>query len=251
MTETSLLSLQEHETIQRAQHGERTAMDHLLRKYRRLVQAKARCFAGFGTDLEDLTQIGMIGLWHAIMEFRHEYAVSFSSYAALCIRRQLITAIKPALRRKRQPTGSRIPFGLAVTEESHFAMLTQPDALVHSDPVQALLERESFGEMCSALRYLLTDFEWQVLLAHQAGKSYREIAEEMACAVKAVDNALGRIRRKVHSIASAPAELCAWLVAERTGPSSARNTAQDGAPVVRRQRRRRVHHGLRAAQAAL
>jgi len=44
---------------------------------------------------------------------------------------------------------------------------------------------------------MLSDFEWQVLSGYQMGKSYREIARELRCKTKSVDNALMRIKRKV------------------------------------------------------
>ncbi|MBM3457544.1 MAG: RNA polymerase sporulation sigma factor SigH, partial [Armatimonadetes bacterium] len=35
---------------------------------------------------------------------------------------------------------------------------------------------------------------------YQLGKSYREIAEELRCKTKSVDNALARIKRKVSKV---------------------------------------------------
>ena len=47
------------------------------------------------------------------------------------------------------------------------------------------------------LQSLLSDFELRVLGGYQIGKSYREIAVELRCKTKSVDNALARIKRKV------------------------------------------------------
>lgn len=44
---------------------------------------------------------------------------------------------------------------------------------------------------------LLSEFEWRVLAGYRLGKSYREIADELRCKTKSVDNALARIKRKV------------------------------------------------------
>jgi len=51
--------------------------------------------------------------------------------------------------------------------------------------------------MREALQTLLSDFEWRVLTQYHMGKSYREIATDLQCKQKSVDNALGRIKRKV------------------------------------------------------
>jgi len=44
---------------------------------------------------------------------------------------------------------------------------------------------------------MLSEFEWRVLAGYELGKSYREIADELECKTKSVDNALMRIKRKV------------------------------------------------------
>lgn len=53
-----------------------------------------------------------------------------------------------------------------------------------------------------SLRRELSLFEWQVLTAYQTGKSYKEMACDLECKVKSIDNALSRIRRKLPQIAT-------------------------------------------------
>ena len=60
-----------------------------------------------------------------------------------------------------------------------------------------VLRREDSRRLQEMLRRLLSDFEWSVLSGYQVGKSYREIASELRCKTKSVDNALARIKRKV------------------------------------------------------
>ena len=43
----------------------------------------------------------------------------------------------------------------------------------------------------------LSPFEREVLAAHLAGGSYRQIARQLGCTPKAVENALVRLRRKL------------------------------------------------------
>ena len=43
----------------------------------------------------------------------------------------------------------------------------------------------------------LSEFEWRVLQAYQTGKSFKEMASDLECPVKSIDNALSRIRRKI------------------------------------------------------
>lgn len=68
------------------------------------------------------------------------------------------------------------------------------------DPEEVMLKREDSRRLRSLLHQMLSEFEWKVLSGYQMGKSYREIAKELRCKTKSVDNALMRIKRKVSSV---------------------------------------------------
>lgn len=74
MEETSVL-------IARSQAGEREAREVLIEKNLGLVHHIVRRFAGRGYELEDLFQIGTIGLMKAIDKFDLSLGVKFSTYA--------------------------------------------------------------------------------------------------------------------------------------------------------------------------
>ena len=44
---------------------------------------------------------------------------------------------------------------------------------------------------------VLSDLEWQVLIAYLEGKSYNEMSQELHRHVKSIDNALQRVKRKL------------------------------------------------------
>jgi RNA polymerase sporulation-specific sigma factor len=60
-----------------------------------------------------------------------------------------------------------------------------------------VLQSEDTKLLHERLQQVLSHFEWRVLAGYQVGKSYREIASELRCKTKSVDNALARIKRKV------------------------------------------------------
>lgn len=74
MEETSVL-------IARSQAGEKEAREVLIEKNLGLVHHIVRRFAGRGYELEDLFQIGTIGLMKAIDKFDLGLGVKFSTYA--------------------------------------------------------------------------------------------------------------------------------------------------------------------------
>lgn len=69
------------ELIRRAHQGDRAARDQLVLDNMGLVWSIVRRFQGRGHDLEDLFQIGSIGLLKAIDKFDLSFDVRFSTYA--------------------------------------------------------------------------------------------------------------------------------------------------------------------------
>ena len=74
MEETSVL-------IAKSQAGDKGAREILIEKNLGLVRSVVRRFAGRGYDLEDLFQIGTIGLMKSIDKFDLKLGVKFSTYA--------------------------------------------------------------------------------------------------------------------------------------------------------------------------
>lgn len=74
MCETTVL-------IRRAQAGEKEAREVLIEQNLGLVHHIVRRFLGRGFEMEDLFQIGVIGLMKAIDKFNAAYDVKFSTYA--------------------------------------------------------------------------------------------------------------------------------------------------------------------------
>jgi len=190
--------LADQDIVRVAQHGDELASEFLLYKYRGLVRTKVRSYFLMGAEKEDLLQIGMIGLWQAIVDYRPEKDISFLSFARICIERHVITAIKTATRRKQTPLNMSI--SLEYPSEDSDSEWNLADILVSDDtvdPEELVLKREDNNRLQNMLRRLLSDFEWRVLSGYQIGKSYREIACELQCKTKSVDNALARIKRKI------------------------------------------------------
>lgn len=70
-----------YELISLAKNGDELAKEQLVCENSRLIYSVARRFLGRGYDLEDLYQLGAIGLIKAINNFDIEYNVQFSTYA--------------------------------------------------------------------------------------------------------------------------------------------------------------------------
>lgn len=198
LLQSRYVTLCDQEVIRIAQAGDELAAEYLLYKYRSLVRTKIRSYFLMGAEKDDLLQIGMIGLWQAIVDYRPEKEISFLSFARICIERHVITAIKTATRQKQIPLNTSVsleyPSDDSDSEWNLAEILVSDDTV---DPEELVLKREDTTRLQDMLRRLLSDFEWRVLNGYQVGKSYREIAGELRCKTKSVDNALARIKRKI------------------------------------------------------
>jgi len=202
----------DYEIVDRAQRGEESAAEYLLYKYRNLVRTKVKSYFLVGAEKEDLLQVGMIGLWQAIVDFRCERAISFPAFAKVCITRHIITAIKTATRQKQMPLNTSLSLETPSDDSSSDWNLS--DILPGSglfDPEEMVLRHEDTKILHETLQQVLSDFEWRVLSGYQLGKSYREIATDLHCKTKSVDNALARIKRKVSGVSIGNADLSALL----------------------------------------
>ena len=188
----------DREIVHRAQRGEESASEYLLYKYRNLVRTKVKSYFLVGAEKEDLLQVGMIGLWQAIVDYRQDKATSFPAFAKVCIHRHIITAIKAATRQKQLPLNTSLSLEVPADDESsEWNMSEVLQTGDDMDPEEVMLKREDSRRLRSLLHQMLSEFEWKVLSGYQMGKSYREIAKELRCKTKSVDNALMRIKRKV------------------------------------------------------
>lgn len=190
-------NLTDEEIIDKVRLGEKNALDFLLEKYNEIVVMKANKFFIIGAEKEDMVQEGMIGLYKAIKSFDSEKQNSFKTFANLCIERQLITAIKTSNRQKHIPLNSSFSLNTSAYDENdETAVIDILDTKLVEDPLETITKREYFEDVESKIDKNLSNFERQVLNFYVQGESYVSIASKLDSQVKAVDNAIQRIRKK-------------------------------------------------------
>ena len=96
--------------------GDQEAMEHLLDKYKEMVLKKARSMYILGGDSDDLIQEGMLGLFKAVRDYDSGRDASFSTFAQLCVTRQLYTAVKASARKKHLPLNTAISLSRPLRE---------------------------------------------------------------------------------------------------------------------------------------
>lgn len=164
--------------------GCRDAEEELVKRYFRQVRVYARPYFLAGGDSEDLIQEAMFGLLKAIREFDPGHDAKFKTFAEVCIRNRIRSAVTNASRSKHAPLNDSVPF-------------ESPMLGSGASPEELFISREEETERLTRLGQQLSSLEHEVLKLFLLGLSYQEISEKVGRPIKSVDNAVQRIRRKV------------------------------------------------------
>jgi RNA polymerase sporulation-specific sigma factor len=192
--------LEDLQLVLRARNGDGEALDVLIRRYTGFVRLKASSYFLAGGDSEDLVQEGLIGLYKAVRDFRSDKETSFRSFAELCVTRQIITAIKTATRFKHAPLNTYVSFSHTPAGQESDGECSLGDALpgpTVDEPPVCVISTEELESLVFTLGTGLSRLESEALRLYLEGSSYEEMAAELGCDTKTIDNALQRVKRKV------------------------------------------------------
>ncbi len=184
----------------KARNGDLVAMDQLIRRYTGFVRLKASSYFLAGGDSEDLIQEGLIGLYKAVRDYRTDKETSFRSFAELCVTRQIITAIKTATRFKHAPLNTYVSFSHTPAGQESDGDCTLGDALpgpAVNEPSICVISTQELQSLVGCLGTGLSQLESDSLRLYLEGSSYEQMAEELGCDTKTIDNALQRVKRKI------------------------------------------------------
>lgn len=169
--------------------GDKASADILTRRYGRLVRSIARLYYLTGGDSEDLVQEGMLGFLSAVKDYTPEKG-EFEAFAATCVRRKIISAVRHDSTNKQKPLNLSI--SIDELSENQSELVNSP-----SNPEELYIDREERENLVSALSNCLSGTERSILSLYLQGLSYSEMAAQLSCSTKSIENAVYRIRRKV------------------------------------------------------
>lgn len=189
--------LSDNEIIELIAEKDDDAMQFMMKKYGGIVKKEVRTVYLIGAETDDLIQEGMIGLFKAIRDYSPDKGAAFSTFATLCIRRQIKTAINTSNRDKHKPLNTYISI-YANSDETE-SDITGDMGLGDSDmnPEAVIIAKEQKSYMEQKIEKELSSLEKKVLRYYLEGIPYSEIAEKIGKKEKSVDNALQRIRAKL------------------------------------------------------
>lgn len=187
----------EEKILENAKAGDEDAVSQIFSKYINFVYLKARNYFLMGAEKEDLIQEGMIGLLKAIRGYDKNKLTSFKTFASICIKRQLITAIKSANSQKNMALNSSVDINDDKSEEKVVNFNGKGlESYISYTPEEIYLTKEQINGLKDHLQANLSKFEFEVFTYMVTGLSYKDIAVKLKKKIKSVDNAIQRIKRK-------------------------------------------------------
>lgn len=180
--------------------------ENLIEENKGLVRAISRSYFLAGGEQDDLYQEGMIGLLDAIKNFdlsrggfdSHE----FKAFASVCIKRQILDAIKHANTQKNQALNNYVSFTQKNSDDEEFELQFNNLSAIGcaQDPESVILSKETNNELIKNLNKVLSAFEKEVLELYLQGDSQSQIAARLEKSVKQIDNTIQRIKTKARQI---------------------------------------------------
>ncbi len=178
-------SLEDEKLVELYKSGNASAFEELYSRYIGKVKYVARKLFLLGADYEDLWQEGLFGLIKAVNSYK-PYGSSFSTYATLCIKTSLYTAVK------KYSGNSSLPLNQSASYE-----VLDKIGLSGKMPEDESIEKEGVKELKKLIESNLTENELSVLKLYLLGLSYEEISKKTGKNIKSIDNALQRARKKI------------------------------------------------------
>ena len=147
--------------------------------------------------MEDIAQEGMIGLYKAIKHYCPSKYASFKTFATICIKHQIQTAVKMASSEKNKVLSTAFAYAEQHSgeEDDETVEIIIPSAL--PSPDDRVIEREHLAELQSIILKTLSPLELKIFSLYLKGYSYNEISNFAGISKKSIDNGLSRIKNKL------------------------------------------------------
>ncbi|MBI4895250.1 MAG: sigma-70 family RNA polymerase sigma factor [Candidatus Aenigmarchaeota archaeon] len=180
-----------------AKNGDQPAMEALIGKYIPAIKSRAKSYFVKGGDSDDIIQEGMIGLYEAIRDYNSEKNDKFRPFAELCITRQIQQVVTKHDRPTQGPlnNSSRFEAALYSNDDSDLviSVIAQKS---EEEPDKYIIDNEALDELKKMAFNGLSDLELYVIRGRLEGKSYKDMASELKCGTKSIDNAYSRAKSK-------------------------------------------------------
>lgn len=172
----------ERDLVRRAQEGDSRAFGELVETHQGFAYNVALRAVDNSQDAEDIVQEAFVRAWKSLASFRVE--ARFRTWLYRIVINQCYSQL-PRLRRE------------VIRLDAPNGQDTVPDKSPEGDPVASLEDRQVLEFIQEQIRILPGQYQILLLLRHQKGCSYAEIAEIMDLPLGTVKTGIHRARKKL------------------------------------------------------
>lgn len=195
----------DYELLYLVSENNEDAKEIFFDKYKSIVELKAKKLYPYvmnkGYELNDLIQEGMIGLSQAINDYKEQKNVQFSTFASICIERQIMTFVRDVNRQKHKILNDSLSIDSTIDKKGRPLMEIVFDEK-NRNPEDSLIELDEEVEMLDKIKSVLTDKEYEVFELRLQGFSYQEMALLLNTTRKSIDGTISRIKSKISNMNS-------------------------------------------------
>lgn len=202
MVEYDFKKINDYEILFLVNEKNENAEEILINKYKNLINKYIEEYKNIavqnGLEECDLYQEGLLGLTNAIKTFDQSKEASFFTYANICIKTKIQTAIRNSSSKKNIALNQSVSLDNLINSDS----TNYYDIICDSknDISDKLLKQEEQQQLFQNIEKCLTPFEKQVLNLKANSYSNDEIANMLQKDKRSIENAINRIRNKYRNI---------------------------------------------------
>ena len=166
-------------------------INYMIKKY---LNVALKC----GIDPKDFEQEALLAYTNALKNFDETKDAGLKTFVSLCVERRLMKVINATKRYKNQINKEN----LSLEYQYHDSGVYLKDILAdnESDPLVKYSEEEYLEQIKTKIKYVLSEFEYQVFEYLIEGLNYIEIAKILDKNPKQIDNTIQRIKKKIKII---------------------------------------------------
>lgn len=182
--------------INLAQNNNQEAIEFIIKKFKYIIHFYAKKYYLPHSSYEDLLQEGYIGLYKAIKDYDHNENNTFKTFAYMCVKRNIISSIKRENRKKHKIFNESTSLNKSLFVNSKVNLFDIIENNKSNNPEYHFIKDEEINNLLKYLNNELSDLEYNCLILYLKDYSYKEIAKKTKIHLKAVTNAMYRVRKK-------------------------------------------------------
>ncbi len=196
-----LLNTNDYELIMLFQEDDELAKDILYSKYQHIINIIYKKYAliaeYLNIDLQELYSECSVGFTDALRCYKDAKKTSLATFITICIERRANSFILKYNRNKYKIIKDTLSLD---TEYNGGKIIDVISDKGQNDPLNKILEDESYEELKNNIDSKLTKGEYEVYLLLRSGLNYQEIAKILKKSPKQIDNTIQRIKNKVRKL---------------------------------------------------